>query len=345
MKAIVYYGPKDIRLTDLPAPSPRKGEVFVQIKACGICGSDIHGYLGNTGRRIPPMVMGHEFCGIVSNDSQSDSQSFQKGDRVLIQPVDFCGECQPCMEGYTNLCKNKRFFGVMNENGALEEYLSIPEKLLYPMPDSMDTQEGALVEAFAVAYCAVKKAGPLTNKNVLIVGGGTIGQMALLAAKQQNPKRIIVSDLSEYRLEFAKKQGADLVINPGKLAAGQTFEEKVKELLKGESVDIALEAVGAGATVRQAMSVLKPHGVCIWIGNNVKMAELDMQQVVTRELVIAGTFIYTHKEFGEAIDFIEANKIDLHSFITKVISIEEVPQMFQTLVEDTEHFMKVVVEF
>jgi 2-desacetyl-2-hydroxyethyl bacteriochlorophyllide A dehydrogenase len=341
MKALVYYGPKDLRVAEVENVKPKKGEVLIKIKACGICGSDVHGYLGITGRRIAPMVMGHEFSGEVAELGEGLTLGYKVGDRVTVQPVDFCTECDNCKTGFTNVCTDKRFFGVLDVDGAFEEYLCVPEKLLYKLPDNISFSGGALIEALAVAYCGVKKAGNLEGKNVLVVGGGTIGQLVLSVVKTMNPKNIILSDLSDFRLETAKKLGATAVINP----KDKNFVEEVKKALGGELIDVALEAVGIGPTVAQAMSVLKTQGTCVWVGNSAKTVELNMQDVVTKELKIFGTYIYTHEEFGETIDFLAKNDLDLSTLITKEISIEEAPEMFEELVTATEKYLKVVVKF
>lgn len=340
MKSLIYKGPNRLEITDVPKPLPKPGEVLVKIKACGICGSDVHGYTGSTGRRIAPMVMGHEFSGVVEAPGDG-ALKFPVGSRVIVQPVKFCGDCEFCRIGYTHVCPNKLFFGVMSFDGAFQEYLCVPEKLLYPLPDEVSFEEGALVEALAVSFCGVKKAGDLTGKDVLIVGGGTIGQLALMATKVGNPRTITLSDLSNSRLATAKMLGADYVINPGE----ESFNEALINLIPGGKVDVAFEAVGVGQTVAQAMSVLKPQGTCVWIGNSAKMVEVDMQAVVTQEFRIFGTYIYTHEEFGETIEFMAKHKLDFSPIITKTIPIERAPELFEELVTEVEKYLKVVVVF
>jgi len=340
MKALLYEGPRQIRAADLPMVSPKTGEVLLKIKACGICGSDVHGYLGTTGRRIAPMVMGHEFSGEIAEIGEGCSLGFRIGDRVTVQPVDFCGDCAPCRDGYTNTCLSKRFFGVLDVNGAFAEYLCVPEKLLYKLPDTVSFTEGALIEALAVAYGAIKKAGNLRGKNILIIGGGTIGQLVLSVVRTMEPKRVILSDLSSFRRETAKKRGADHVIDPGAVGC---FTEEIRKLFGGELADVTVEAVGIGPTVEQALSALKPRGTCIWVGNNTKRVDIDMQDIVTRELKIFGTYIYTHEEFGETIKFMETTRLNLQELITKEISLEEAPDMFHRLSAAPDEQLKVVV--
>ncbi len=341
MKALMYQGPKILKIIDMPQPIPKKGEILLKIKACGICGSDVHGYLGITGRRLEPMIMGHEFSAEIVGLGEDTKLGFKIGDRVTIQPCLSCWECDKCKEGYNNVCEHRNFMGAMDYNGALVEYMCVPEKQAYKLPKDMSYSVGALIEALAVAYSGVKKAGNLEGKNVVIIGGGTIGQLILLCAKAQSPKKIILSDLSEFRLLTAKKLGADDTINPG---VGN-FEEEVRDAFGGEKADVAIEAVGIGATVSQALDSLKSQGICVWVGNSAKTVEVNMQQIVTGEIKIFGSYLYTHEEFGEAIDFIHKNKLDLSTLISKEIVLEEAPKMFEELTTQTEKYLKCIVKF
>jgi len=341
MKALMYQGPNKLEIMDIPQPVPEKGELLLKVKACGICGSDVHGYLGITGRRLEPMIMGHEFSAEVVGLGEETKLGFKVGDRVAIQPCVSCWQCDKCKEGYNNVCENRDFMGAMDYNGALVEYMCVPEKLAYKLPEDMSYGVGALIEALAVAYSGVKKAGNLEGKNVVIIGGGAIGQLVLTCVKVQKPKKVILSDLSDFRLSTAKKLGADATINPN----GKNFEEEVRKAFDGEKADIAIEAVGIGPTVSQALASLKPQGTCVWIGNSAQTIEVNMQQIVTGELKIIGSYLYTHEEFGEAIDFIHKNKVDLSELISKEITLEEAPQMFEDLTTQTEKYLKCIVKF
>lgn len=341
MKALMYKGPRKMEIVDLQKPIPQEGELLLKIKACGICGSDVHGYLGITGRRTAPMVMGHEFSAEVAGLGEGTTGDFHIGDRVVVQPCLSCWKCEKCREGYNNVCDTRRFLGVMDCNGAMQEYLCVPEKVVYKLPDNMSYSMGALIEAIAVAYSGVKKAGDLSGKNIVIIGAGTIGQLALKVVKTKNPKKVVISDLSDFRLEIAKKMGADITVNPG----NEDFMEKVRSAFDGNLADISIEAVGISATVGQAIAALKPQGTCVWLGNSAKMIELNMQSVVTQELKIYGSYIYTHKDFGETIDFINKNNLDLSAIISKEITLEEAPQMFEELTIHTDKYLKCIIKF
>jgi threonine dehydrogenase-like Zn-dependent dehydrogenase len=285
------------------------------------------------------MIMGHEFCGTVeeAGDAASD---FRKGDRVVVQPVVFCGRCPFCRQGMTNLCANRRFFGVMDCSGSMAEYLSVPAKLLYRMPAAMDMEIGAMVEPLAVAYRAVHRAAELIEGNtILIVGAGTIGLLLLALVKLQNPRTVVVSDLSETRLRLARQIGADAAVNP----SHDDIMNVVGELSGGRGAGVSFEAVGVEATVEQALACLRPRGTCVWVGNSQKMIPVDMQRSVTRELSVLGSYIYSHIEFGEALQVLAQERIDVRPIISRRVTLDQGPEMFAALSDPSTELVKVIL--
>lgn len=338
MKAIVYEGPEQLEYKDVPEVKPAAGEVKIRVKACGICGSDVHGYLGLTGRRLEPMIMGHEFAGEIVETGEGVIKSLP-GDRVAAYPVDFCGECKMCREGNVHLCMNKKAYGVLDVDGAFAEYICVPEKCCFPLQEVISYAVGSLMEPLAVAYRGVSHAGDLEGKNVLLVGTGTIGLLALACVKMKNPAKILVSDLSDSRLELAKKMGADILINPGR----EEFKKKVLEETDGLGVDVAIEAVGAAPTVQQAMSALAFGGKAIWIGNNKPMIEINMQEIVTRELSVFGSFLYGYGEFKEVVELLNSGSLNVKPLISREIRLEQVPEYFEKLAHQPGELIKVVM--
>ncbi len=339
MKALVYYGPQDLRPADIADLKPAAGEVLIRVKACGICGSDVHGYLGITGRRIPPMVMGHEFSGQVEEIGEGVTD-VKVGDRVAPYPVVFCGDCEPCRQGNVHLCLNKKALGVLECNGAMAEYVAIPAKLLFKLADNVSYEVGSMMEPLAVAYRGVNHAGDLTGKNVLIVGAGTIGLLAMAIAKMRNPAGIFVSDLSDSRLAVARQMGADYIINPAKDNLGDI----IKSATGGVGVDVAFEAVGASPTVQQAMVSLRVGGTAVWIGNSAQMVNINMQEIVTRELQVFGTFLYTFKEFGDVVDLLNQGRLNVEPMISlKAPMLESGAELFARLAKDPGPLIKVIL--
>lgn len=338
MKAIVYHGPEDLRWEDIEDVHPGKNEVKIKIKAVGICGSDVHGYLGITGRRTPPMVMGHEFSGIIEEIGK-DVTTAKPGDRVAPYPVVFCGECEMCREGKMHICLNKRALGVLDCNGAMAEYICVPEKLVFKLADNVSYSVGSMMEPMAVSYRGVNNAGDISGKSVLIVGAGTIGLLALAIVKMRNPAKVFVSDLSDSRLNVAKVMGADFVLNPSR----DNVAEIIFAETNGLGVDVAFEAVGATPTVQQAMSALKFNGTAVWIGNSAKMININMQEIVTRELKVLGTFLYTFKEFEEVVNILNSGKLNVEPMISLEVPLERGIDIFQQLAKDPGPMIKVVL--
>lgn len=335
---MVYESPNKLSFTDVPDVSPELGEVKLRIKACGICGSDVAGYQGLTGRRLEPMIMGHEFCGEVTQCAEG-VKNLKPGDLVAVYPVNFCGECEMCQKGDVHLCLNKRSYGVLAENGAFAEYLCVPEKCCFLVAPGVSPVTGSLMEPLAVAYRGVGHLGGLAGKNVFLAGTGTIGLLAMVCAKIKGAGIVFVSDMDDDRLKVAKSLGADVTINPSK----EDPKAVVLEHTGGMGVDCSIEAVGIAPTVQQVMSTLRFGGKAVWIGNNRKMIEMNMQEVVTRELNIYGSFLYGYKEFGEVVGLLNEGKLDVRPLISKEIRLDEAVTYFEKLKNHEDNLIKVVV--
>ena len=330
MKALRYLDPNVLQVQEVPKPVPKAGEVLLRVKAVGICGSDVHGYLGLTGRRTPPMTMGHEFAAQVEALG-SGVTSLKVGDRVAPYPVDFCGECDTCKSGNAHLCPNKRQFGVLTVDGAFAEYICVPAHLCFPIADTVRYQEASLMEPLAVACHAVNRMPDLEGKTVLIVGMGTIGLLVLQCCLLKKPKKIFVTDLSDSRLALAKAMGADVCCNTGK---GEQLPEQV---------DVAFEAVGAEGAVRSVMDALKFGGTAVWIGNNKPVIQVHMQQIVTRELQVKGSFLYSLEDFRIVVELINAGKVQVKGLVSAETDLEGAAGYFKTLAENPGDLVKVVV--
>jgi len=328
MKALVYKGPEIIALEDIPQPEPIEDESLIKIRAVGICGSDFEGFLGKTGRRTPPMVMGHELSATV--EVPAKNSRFKKGDGVVVQPKLYCGQCGFCKQGFTNLCPGAEFFGVMTKNGAMAEYLAVPERCLFPFDASLDFRSASMVEPLAVAYRAAYQIPENTLHQAtytLVVGAGTIGLLILQMLKLRGVKNLIASDLSDHRRQIATDLGAAATVNPQK----EDFLSRIREITDGAMVDVAVEAVGFETSVSQALSAMKNRGTFVWVGLAQKMIQVNMQQIVTTEANIRGSFIYSEKDFLESLKLIEAGKIRLDPLISAVEPLEKGVDAFHRL--------------
>lgn len=282
--------------------------------------------------------MGHEFSAVVAGLGESSGKHYI-GERVIVQPINYCGHCSYCKEGNNNLCPERELMGVMEVQGAMAEYIVVPEKLLVPMDDSCSFEMGALAEPFAVAYSAVDKIQDYRDKNVLIVGAGMIGLCILEMVKLRNPKKIIISDLSDVRLARAKDMGADEIINPKK----QDFEQAILEVTEGDLCDVTIEAVGVEATANQSIRALRKNGVSIWTGVSQHEMTIDMHEIVTFQRTIIGSMNYTHNDFEETVRILEAGKLATDRLITKCVNLEEAAAMFEEIHEKPDDFLKVII--
>ena len=253
MKALFYVGDKKMEIREIPRPEPGAGEYLIEVKANGICGSDFEGYLGKTGRRTPPMIMGHEFSGVVAQAPAGGK--YAVGQKVVVFPKPYCGECEFCKKGLVNVCPAGICMGVLDFNGSMCEYVVLEEKYLLPF-ENISFTEASLTEPLAVAYRSVYKISDqeLADADfILVIGAGTIGLLSLALLKYRNAKKVIVSDATTFRLEVAKQMGADFVINP----RTENFNERIAEITGGNGCDYSFEAVGIQATAQNSLESLK----------------------------------------------------------------------------------------
>ena len=332
MKALVYKGPEIIELEDVTIPILKKNELLLKVKKVGICGSDVEGYLGKTGRKNPSVIMGHELAAIV--EEVNNSKDFKKGDMVTVYPKLYCGDCKYCKDGLTNICTNANFLGAFDENGGMAEYLAINKKYVIKI-NKINLKEACMVEPLSVAYGAVSKINEdeLNNaNNILVIGAGTIGLLILQLLKLRGAKNVIVSDLFDYRLEKAKECGADYIINPQK----ENILSKVKMLTDDNLIDISIEAVGLSKSAFQSIELLKTHGTGIWVGNAQKIVEVDMQKIVTKEIKIIGSYFSTIEDFYSCLKIIEEGKINFNAIISCEKNLKDGKDIFKDLANNIE---------
>jgi 2-desacetyl-2-hydroxyethyl bacteriochlorophyllide A dehydrogenase len=323
-KALVYHGPRKLEWEDWPIKELGSDEVLVKVRAVGICGSDLHGYTGESGRRIPPMVMGHEATGEVV-EIGSNARPEWLHHRVIIQPFIACGTCGFCLAGRSNLCRKRKFLGV-NITGAMAEYIVVPQSSLVLLPDCLSFESGTLVEPLSVAIHGVARAGEISGLSVLVVGAGPIGLFTMVAARQAGARKVIISDLAKERLELALKMGADGAIDPG----NGGIREKMSEIIHTEEVDLAFDAVGLSQTFSQALDTVKPGGLVVALGGW-QTLPLNLGPVVAREIEIRGTFNFIDKEFSQAVNWLENKIVDPDMLQLLTFSLRDGARVFEDL--------------
>jgi L-iditol 2-dehydrogenase len=328
MRALLLDAERHLTVVDLPVPElERPDDVLVHVRAVGICGSDLHGYLGHTGRRIPPLVMGHEATGEVIAVGP-DVRGLRPGARVATNTVASCGHCRPCLAGQRAICENRRILG-MNAQGAYAEFVVWPESSLPELPAALSYEAGALAEPLAVALHGVNVAGIEPGDTVFIAGGGPIGVLVHLLVRLAGAERIIVSDLHPERLASARAFGADIVVDAGR----EDPVAVVRDATGGSGADVAIEAVGAGVTARQTIGAVRNAGTIVWLGNSEQRIEIDMQAVVTREVTVRGSYAMTGQEFESALTLLAEGQLPVAEIINRHASLEECPALFEELLE------------
>ena len=344
MKALVYYGPNDLRYTDAADPAPASREVLIRVRVVGICGSDVHGYQGKTGRRNPPMIMGHEIAGDVVATGDAVTK-VTVGDRVAVDPVIYCNQCAYCAAGQTNICKNRRVVGVsiQNEtiNGAMAELIAVPEHVVNRLPDDLTYEQGALIDPLAVAVHGVKMAGNLENKRVAIIGAGQIGLFALQSCIAFGAESTTVIDISDSRLSVAKDLGADAVLNAASFTAGKRDFKEACQAAGG--FDVVIEAVGAEQTIQQSLYLVKSGGIVVLMGLGQKEAAIDAHHLVENEITLKGTYIFVEKDLPDAIRLFQAGAVNIAKMISRVEPLEKGPEMFAALATENSKIFKVLL--
>lgn len=338
MKALVYEGAYKMSLREVPIPVPAENDVLVRVRSVGICGSDVHGFRGTTGRRKPPIIMGHEFSGVVEAVG-GGVKSWKPGDRVVCNPLLTCGVCEGCSSGFPNICQDRHCLGV-DLNGAYAEFVNVHERMVCRLPDSMTFDQGSLVEPLAVAMRAANQTDFLLSDTVAIIGCGTIGLLTMLAVRMKGAGEIIMIDTNDHRLAFAKKLGADHALN----SQSVDVVEAVRKLSGGKGVSAAIEAVGISATANLSLLIAKNGAHVTWIGNSQPEITVNMQQIVTRELKVAGTYGFAG-EFAAALDAIRLRRIDPLHLVEKETNLAEAAELIGDLANGASNFVKVIVKF
>ena len=340
MKALLLSKYKRLEIADLPEPTPGPGEVLVRVAACGICGSDVHGYDGSSGRRIPPIVMGHEAAGTVAAIG-SGVTGLAVGDRVTFDSTIYCGTCGYCRRGEVNLCDHRQVLGVScgdyRRAGAFAEFVAVPSRIVYRLPDTISFEEAAMLEAVSVAIHAVSLAQVSANSSALVVGAGMIGLLIVQVLRAVGCSRIFVADLDDSRLKLAEDIGADTTWSAKLDVAAQ-----VGKLTGGTGVDVAMEAVGQADSVRASIESVRKGGAVVLVGNIAPEVILPLQKVVTRQIRLQGSCA-SAGEYPRAMALLASGAIQVKRLITTVAPLADGPLWFERLYAGEPNLMKVVL--
>jgi len=341
MKAAVFTAPFRIELQDVPEPKPEPHEVKIKVKAAGVCGSEVHAYNGTHPFRHPPAIMGHELSGEVV-EVGSLVRRFQAGDRVVAEPQKTCGVCLYCQSTDYYLCRQKVVLGTTTWNGAFGEYVTAPEKIVYPLPDNMSFEEGALVEPLAVGLHAVRQSSVQIGSSVVIIGSGTIGLATMACAKAQGAGHIIAADVIDFNLETAKKMCATRVVNVKK----EKLAEIIKREVHPEGVEIGFDAAGYPAVVDDLLSVTRRKGEIVLIALFEEPVLIKNSfGIIGGEMKLKGVQMYHRNDFQAAIDMISLRRIDVKPLITQRLPVEEAQKGLEILYRKSEDVLKVLLVY
>jgi threonine dehydrogenase-like Zn-dependent dehydrogenase len=342
MRALVLESYGQLRLVDRDDPEPGPGEALIRVAATGICGSDLHGYTGDNGRRFPGQIMGHEASGTLLAAGTDRRGGPAAGTPVTFNPVLACGQCPECQAGSGHHCRQRRVIGVDADiQSSFADLLVVPAGNVVPLPAGLPVELGALIEPLAVAYHAARRGGVQAGDDVLILGGGPIGQSAVLAAQSLGAGRILVSEPVPGRRALCAALGAT-VIDPAADAAGVAGQ--VSEVFGGPA-SVALDAVGLTASVRSGLAATRMGGTVVLVGMGSPEIGLGAFDISTKERSLVGSFTYTAAEFAEMAAWTGGRAGLLRRLVTKVVPAEQADAAFAELAGPNQVAGKVLVSF
>ncbi len=337
MKAAILKKPFELAIEEVPTPAPNPDELLIQVKASAVCGSDIKAYEGKHPLIRSPIVLGHEFSGvIVEKGSQVDG--FKVGGRVVVEPSFVCGQCFFCQRMEYSLCENLRQLGHQLP-GSFAEYTVAKARFTYLLPNGTPFERAALAQPLAISLHALERAGLRKGQTVAILGMGAIGLLLLQVALRKGA-RVIASDLVDFKLQKAKALGAHQVVN----GASPEIVNEIKAQTRGRGADLVIEAAGSSVTIRQAFSMVRTGGTILLLGiTGHEKEEVPLEKVTLGELNVMGTMRYAMGDFPNAIEMIHQNAIDLDTLILRRFVLPEIPEVFKETLQSPERVLRSVM--
>ncbi|WNQ13961.1 alcohol dehydrogenase catalytic domain-containing protein [Paenibacillus aurantius] len=329
MKALVYEGPRSLIIREVPVPDLRPDEVLIRVKRAGICGSELSGYLGHNSLRKPPLIMGHEFSGVVERLG-SQAEGWQRGDRVTANPLVTCGHCRFCRNGQSQLCGERNLLGA-HRPGAFAEFVAVPASNVYRLEDHVSWEEGAFAEPFACAVHVCRLLALTPTDRLLIYGAGPIGLFALQAAQVYGLRNIVVADLNEARLEIVRELGGIAV----------TGLDQIDSTFQG-GFDAVVDAVGAEITRRISVKAARPGGKVVFTGLHEAESNLQVNDMIRMETLTMGAFAYSREDFETALLWIEQGRVSMLPWVEHA-SLSEGSLCFEKLISGPGKVAKIML--
>jgi L-iditol 2-dehydrogenase len=338
MQQAIMIKPGQIKFREIPLPQLQPDEVLIQVKRIGICGSDIHVYHGLHPYTSYPVVQGHEVSGVIAQVGEQ-VKGLSKADRVVFMPQVTCGECYPCRHGMYHICDNLKVMGLQT-NGAAQEYFSVKAQMVLKLPETVSLDHAALIEPISVAVHALSRFGDVTGMNVLVLGAGTIGNLVAQVAAASGAKRVMITDISVYKLEKARQCGLQDVVNPAK----EDLDRAILKAFGPDKADLILECVGVQDTITQAIDNARKGSTIIIVGVFAKKPLIDLGLVQDRELSLIGTLMYQRKDYQRAIELVSKGKLHLDQMVTHRFAFKDYWAAYETIESSGGKYMKVMID-
>ena len=338
MRKQIMTAPREMIFEDAPIPEIAADQVLVKMKRIGICGSDIHVYHGEHPFTKYPITQGHECSGIVERVGANVS-TVKAGQKVTIEPQKVCGTCWPCRNGKYNLCENLKVMGFQSM-GTGAEYFACDKRHITPLPDNFCLDDGAMLEPLAVAVHAIDKGGEVKGKDVVVIGAGPIGNLIAQVAKASGAARVMITDVSDFRLELAEKCGIDVMVN----TRNKDFREAMEEVFGPDRADLIFDCAGNNATMNQAIHGARKGSTIVLVAVFAQMAQVDLATLNDKELKLDTSMMYRHEHFLKAIELVKENKIELALLRTKHFPFEQWLDAYKYIDKNRETSMKIIVD-
>lgn len=334
----VMTAPGQIEFREVPMPEAGEGQVLVKIQKIGICGSDIHVYHGKHPFTSYPVTQGHEVSGeIVALGA--GAEGFHVGQKVTIEPQVYCGKCHPCRHGKYNLCEGLKVMGFQT-TGTASEYFAVDASKVTPIPEDMSFEEGAMIEPLAVAVHAVKQVGDVQGMNIVVIGAGPIGNLVAQTAKGMGAAKVMVTDVSDLRLEKAKECGIDVCVNTGKA----DFGDAMLSAFGPDKADVIYDCAGNNITMGQAIKYARKGSTIVLVAVFAGMAEIDLAVANDHELDIKSTMMYRHDDYLDAIRLVNEKKVALKPLVSRTFAFKDYLEAYKYIDDNRETTMKVIID-
>jgi len=337
VKALIYEGAEQVAVREIDRPEPKDGQALIRIEYCGICGSDIGIYSGKHPRAKAPLVLGHEFVGIIEA-VKGETNGFRVGDRVAPYPLLSCGHCFACKNGIPHVCDTLKIIGI-DLDGGIAEYVCCDTDVLFKVPEGVSPKVAGVVEPLAVAVHTLHRAHFKPQDTVAILGAGPIGTLVGIVAKDSGAARVIISDFDEGRLDMARQLGFEAVNSKE-----ESLTAYVKRVTGGVGADIVFECTGAETAALEMTGPCRTDGMVCLVGVHKAPHPVDLADMHFRELNLTATRVYTKREFGQAVEYTKAIQPELERIISHVLPLSDCANVFDLIHDPQEPTVKVLVD-